>query len=118
MNKLFITIDEPCHENWNDMALPENGRFCDHCTKEVIDLSSYSDNEIIAFVEKNKGKLWCGNFEQRQLNRWLESRGLKSTNPILYKFLVSMLLLAASQNSIAQQSPIQGSSPLQDVMIS
>ena len=113
MSKFFITIDEPCEQNWNEMTPVANGRFCSNCSKEVIDFSTSSDNEIIAYIGNNKGKLLCGNFEPEQLNRWLETSRVKTTNPILYKVLAGMFLLTASQNTIAQQTKI----PMPDTVL-
>ena len=53
MNKYQIVT--PCTERWENMAPSKNGRFCDLCQKEVIDLTG--KNRIakyrrVAFVEE------------------------------------------------------------------
>jgi hypothetical protein len=39
MQKLQISIPEPCHENWHTMTPTQQGRFCNACAKEVVDFS-------------------------------------------------------------------------------
>ena len=44
-----IQIDKPCHESWDAMTPKEQGRYCNACEKIVVDLTKYSDQEIIDF---------------------------------------------------------------------
>lgn len=69
--KLHIAIPEPCHENWDKMTPTEQGRFCDVCSKCVVDFTRFSDNELLAYFS-NPPKNLCGRFENRQLNKTIE----------------------------------------------
>jgi TonB-dependent SusC/RagA subfamily outer membrane receptor len=104
MNNYLISLNNPCHEDWETMTPTERGKFCSNCSKEVIDFSNATDNEIIKFIEASKGKLFCGQFEATQLNRWLEQTELKRTNPALYRWLLGLLLLTSTQTVIAQDN--------------
>lgn len=84
INKINITIPEPCRENWNAMTVSEKGKFCDLCQKNIIDFTSFSDKEILNYYNKNS-KI-CGRFSFEQLNR----------NPILPKEKNSFWMLAAA----------------------
>src|SRR5213594_668601 len=66
--KLQLQITSPCHENWNNMAQVEKGRFCASCKKKVIDFSYMSDREMALFFKKSTGSV-CGRFFENQLNR-------------------------------------------------
>jgi hypothetical protein len=66
--QVYIQVPEPCHEDWSKMTQMEQGRFCRSCAKEVVDFSVMSDQEIIDFLSKPRGKT-CGNFSNDQLNR-------------------------------------------------
>jgi hypothetical protein len=67
INAMNIQINEPCHENWQDMTPNQQGAFCKVCNKDVVDFSKKSIAEIKSFfAEKTEGKI-CGRFEKKQL---------------------------------------------------
>lgn len=68
MKKIHITIPSPCNENWDTMLPEEKGRFCQLCTKTVIDFTDYSEEEINAYFSKNKESKTCGRFKKEQLS--------------------------------------------------
>jgi len=63
-----ISIPKPCHENWNDMTPEQQGAFCKVCNKVVVDFSSMSDEEVIAYLEQKKEEKTCGRFRTSQLS--------------------------------------------------
>ena len=64
-----IVIDNPCHENWNNMATNEKGAFCLSCRKNVIDFSKNTVEEIKNFfIELPQTQTVCGRFKEEQLN--------------------------------------------------
>jgi hypothetical protein len=103
MNKYFLHIDKPCTEDWDKMTPASQGRFCGSCQKTVFDFTNATDNDIIRHIEKMKGNMFCGLFEEGQLNRWMEKTGIETSNPSLYKYLLSFLLLTAAGNAAAQE---------------
>jgi hypothetical protein len=66
----LITIPEPCHEGWHNMLPAEKGRYCQSCSKTVVDFSGMSDAEILEAIKQKPGS--CGHFSRHQLNRPLE----------------------------------------------
>ncbi|AUC16709.1 hypothetical protein BTO06_16825 [Tenacibaculum sp. SZ-18] len=68
MKNYKITIPEPCHENWNQMTSVEKGRFCNSCSKTVIDFTKKSPKQIQEYLQHNQGKRVCGHFYKRQLD--------------------------------------------------
>ena len=68
MSQYQIKIDKPCHENWNAMTQKEQGKFCGVCTKDVIDFTSMSDQEVKSYFTNYKGSL-CGRFNANQLEQ-------------------------------------------------
>lgn len=67
--EIKISIATPCHEDWNQMTPTDKGKFCGVCTKEVVDFTSKSDEEIVKHF-KNHGNV-CGRFHETQLERKL-----------------------------------------------
>lgn len=63
-----ISINEPCHENWDGMTPNKNGAFCHSCAKDVIDFSKMGIAQIKNFFSKpeESGKI-CGRFKESQL---------------------------------------------------
>jgi hypothetical protein len=101
---ITITIPKPCHENWDEMTPTEKGKFCGVCTKEVIDFSKSSDEELIKKI--GDGKDLCGRFNAGQLDRKLTLER-KSRNKLL-PYAASLLLplsLIGGTDTFAQSGP-------------
>ena len=68
-SNLIIRINEPCHENWNNMLPDPKGKFCTSCSKSVVDFSNKSDTEIHNILLQHKDEQVCGRFVKTQINR-------------------------------------------------
>src|SRR4051794_12511892 len=69
MQKIKLSIPEPCHQNWNDMTHTSQDRFCNACAKEVIDFSQMSDTDVLNYFNIVKDGKVCGRAYPDQLNR-------------------------------------------------
>lgn len=99
-----LRIDNPCSENWDEMLPSEKGKFCQSCSKNIIDFTNLSDKEIIAIISKSSGGL-CGRLRNDQLNRTIHHKK-EVTYPTLFsKIAASFLLIGLAQNSTA--SPVK-----------
>lgn len=67
--KINYKIEEPCHADWEQMKPESKGRFCESCSKTVVDFSSMSDFSIVNYLESNKHQSVCGRFAQDQLDK-------------------------------------------------
>ena len=67
----IISIPEPCHEDWNSMTPDANGKFCNSCSKSVVDFTAKTDVEIHAMMMERKDQRVCGHFKTTQVNRHL-----------------------------------------------
>ena len=115
LEKYFLHIAEPCSEDWDKMTPASQGKFCNSCQKTVFDFTNATDNHIIKHIEKMKGNIFCGQFEEGQLNRWMEKTDIKSSNPSLYKFFISFMLLTAGQSVVAQEVGVKQENVLQTI---
>lgn len=68
----YLTIPEPCHEDWDRMTPAEEGRFCGQCEKVVYDFTAMADEELFRFLELPHHGI-CGRYRNDQLNRPIEN---------------------------------------------
>lgn len=62
-----IQVPNPCYEDWNAMTPNQQGRFCDNCSKSVIDFTKMKTPEIQDYFIRNKESKVCGKFSNSQL---------------------------------------------------
>lgn len=67
MKTKFLQLKKPCQENWESMTPQDQGRYCQQCAKNVLDLSQASMLEIAQALKENNGSL-CARITQKQLN--------------------------------------------------
>jgi len=60
-----ISIPEPCHQSWQQMTPNDNGRHCEHCCKTVVDFTTMSNEQIIAWMSAKTNV--CGRFYTGQI---------------------------------------------------
>jgi len=48
---ITLSINTPCSEKLGSFASTDNGAFCDHCQKEVVDMTKMSDRELLKFLQ-------------------------------------------------------------------
>lgn len=98
----IIQIENPCEEKWNNMQNIPDGKFCDLCSKTVLDLTQKSDEEILKILDESNGKI-CGKIFRHQSNRnpiSSEKIIINQENKKGYSRLVAGLAIAASLTGI------------------
>lgn len=66
-NQFNLEIKQPCSENFNQFTPTKNGGFCGSCSKEVIDFTGKSPEEIMNYFQQKSSKNTCGQFSSHQL---------------------------------------------------
>ncbi|MEA1847815.1 TonB-dependent receptor plug domain-containing protein [Chryseobacterium sp. MHB01] len=94
-----LTIPTPCHENWDQMAPAEQGRFCSVCVKTVKDFTAVPDEEMVDAFSQNSEDT-CGRFTTSQLNRDLQ---FSLVNTLFAKFAVGFILTAGGFTAVKAQ---------------
>lgn len=61
-----VRIPEPCHEDWNKMHPESNGRFCDACSKVVVDFTAFTDEEMLAYFQNTQSSI-CGRIQSHKV---------------------------------------------------
>ena len=65
----IVSIENPCEKIlWTSMENSISGKFCDLCSKNVVDFSKLSDAEIIKIIE-NPSRDICAKMSTLQTNR-------------------------------------------------
>lgn len=91
--QIQVFIPKPCHENWQAMTPTQQGRYCAACSKQVIDFTMLTDQEILNHFEKAAGKT-CGRFSDDQLQRPLVLRKDEKKKTWWLALLMPAMLLA------------------------
>jgi len=69
MKKQFkLSVPKPCHEDWSKMTPKEKGRFCQSCSKTVVDFTQHSKEGIQQYLRENLGQQVCGRLRREQLD--------------------------------------------------
>lgn len=95
-SQIKISIPEPCHEDWNKMIPNEKGRFCESCSKTVVDFTTMLPDDIKYYFLENRGKSICGRMKQSQLDSiviQIPSRVLYSQTNYQHYFLLSLFVV-------------------------
>ena len=45
-----ISIADPCRQNWDEMQVIKDGRYCASCQKTVVDFTAMSDQEVLSWL--------------------------------------------------------------------
>lgn len=63
-----INIPQPCNANWSQMKVGISSRYCNSCSKHVIDFRNQSKEEILKRLIENRNTSVCGRFKQSQID--------------------------------------------------
>ena len=102
MKKIQLSIPEPCQQNWDDMTPTQQGRFCNACTKQVIDFSEMSDTEVLNYFNKVKNETVCGRAYPDQLDRTITATPKKKIYWYLNYAIAFVLFFSKANSSKAQ----------------
>ncbi len=104
MKKQFaLTVPTPCHENWNNFTPTQKGKFCGACQKEVIDFTTWTDDEIKQYFKHSK-QTTCGRFKQHQLKTYPVTQTNKSHSA--WAAFVAFLMLLGHEKAGAQTTTV------------
>jgi hypothetical protein len=106
-----VSIPNPCHENWDQMSPTQNGKHCQSCAKNVIDFTSFTQEEIEQFLKNHPQA--CGRFYKHQISRNTPTSPVSQSQ---LKYACSLLLVALSSNQLYSQDTLY--SPVANTNIS
>ena len=101
----LLSIENPCEKIlWESMAGSENGKFCNLCSKNVIDFSILTDAEIIKIIE-NPSRDICAKMSVSQTNRLLNNQ-YERKKFHLSKTITTLLLIGSAKVTFASNTNI------------
>lgn len=109
-----IHIPEPCSEDWNKMEIGLRSRFCQSCTKDVMDFTKMSREEILKYLLENRSKQVCGHVLPSQLDfttsDYITSINTlttthKNTNLSFYLLALGTMIIAGYNTNTNAQTP-------------
>jgi TonB-dependent SusC/RagA subfamily outer membrane receptor len=105
MQKILLSIPEPCHESWQKMSPTEQGRFCNACAKEVIDFSSMTDQQVLNYFTTASNEKICG----RVLSTQLDNPIVRPVQPKkrlfwYWNYLVMFFMFFSKSNNVNAQT--------------
>lgn len=88
-----LSIEEPCHENWNAMTQQEQGRYCGSCCKTVFDFTQMPTEEVIQFIASRKKDSVCGRFTSEQVIVPATAKAQLKVSWTFKKFLAAIVMV-------------------------
>ncbi len=102
MQKIQLSIPEPCHQNWDKMNPTQQGRFCNACAKQVVDFSNMSDTQVLNYFSTLKDEKVCGRAYPDQLERAITMPAVPKKRLFWYWNYITMLFLFFSKSNNAK----------------
>ncbi len=108
MQKLHLSIPDPCHENWHHMTPTQQGRYCNACAKEVVDFSMMTDTEVLNYFTRLTHEKVCGRALPAQLNRTIfRPKEPKKRLFWYWNYLLMFFMFFSKANTVKSQGGIR-----------
>jgi len=108
MQKLQLSIPEPCHENWQQMTPTQQGRYCNACAKEVVDFSMMTDTEVLNYFTTPSNEKICGRALPTQLDRAITRPKEPKKRLFWYwNYIVMFFMLFSKNNGVKAQGGVK-----------
>ncbi|SOD14340.1 carboxypeptidase-like regulatory domain-containing protein [Pedobacter xixiisoli] len=67
-NKFTLDIPKPCAQRWEQMSPTADGKFCSHCSTEVIDFTQMTTAQLQSYFKTHTQNV-CGRIDTFQLHQ-------------------------------------------------
>ena len=105
-----LEIENPCTIDLDRMPVVSNGFFCEQCSKNVIDMTDWNNNQIIEFFQINPDGICakiCRNKIDNLLSVELHNPPKKRLTSKLFTFLLSIVGWASITSNAQNRIPPQ-----------
>ena len=104
MQKIQLSIPEPCHASWQNMTPKDQGRFCDSCAKIVIDFSKMTDVEVLNYFSNLKNEKVCGRVLPIQLEEPIAMPNQPKKKIFWYWNYLTLFFMFFTKSSVKAQT--------------
>jgi hypothetical protein len=110
----YISIPEPCHEDWNNMSVENQGRYCMKCCRTVIDFTGWEASDIAAYLNVNRQTKVCGRFNASQLDTPMVEtpevylKEIFFANVSIFKKVAAIFLIAFGFSAVSCNEEVAG----------
>lgn len=98
-----LNLDNPCSENWELMTASKEGKYCEKCKKDVVDMTSWNDDDFIDYFN-NKTERICGRLYESQVNKLFVESTILQQRKFNYEKAFALIMSFFAFNSISAQS--------------
>lgn len=109
MKDVQLILTDPCLKQWDDLKPSGDGRYCSSCKKNIIDLSTKTDQELIQFFKSRPDNV-CGRVLSTQLNRKLLQPASELSWQWMVPFALSAMVVLPTQAQKLKPAIVQGDS--------
>ena len=103
-HSLNLDINSPCSENFNKFIPSQKGGFCGSCKKEVIDFTTMSSQDIIAYFKDKNTIDTCGRFNSNQLKTYTTNIQKRKKLSVLSGLSLALLSIFSIRTAQAQDT--------------
>lgn len=96
-----IILQTPCDADWSQMKKTESGKFCQQCSKEVVDLTNKTNEEAERIIRESAAPV-CAMLKSSQLYPKQEKR--KKILHLLFALLITFGTALFSLDAKAQEA--------------
>ena len=108
MQKIQLSIPEPCQQNWQQMTPTDQGRFCNACAKEVVDFSLMTDTQLLQYFTTLTHDKVCGRALPGQLDRTISKPEHPKKKIFWYwNYMVIFFMFFAKGNTAKAQGGVK-----------
>lgn len=100
-----IDIPKPCAQPWDEMNPTAKGKFCSHCSTEVIDFTKMTTTQVLTYFQ-NAAQPVCGRIDTFRLHQ-LNQPPVQHHQKVGFSLKIAMasvMTLLLTSKAVAQQT--------------
>jgi hypothetical protein len=100
-----LNLENPCSENWELMSLTNDGRYCAKCCKEVVDMTTWANNDFVNYFNLNQEKI-CGRLYESQINKLFVDNTILQRRKLNYEKAIALIMSFFALHNVSAQNQL------------